>query len=141
MSVQKGDTVRVEYKGTLDDGTVFDSSEGRDPIEFKVGSGQIIRGFDEAVIGMKKGEEKKIHLEPKEAYGENNTQLLKKIARKVLPQDREPAVGMVIGMQRADGRQFEARIKEVSDTEVTIDLNHPLAGKALNFAIKIVEIK
>ena len=140
-SVKNGDTVKVHYTGSLDDGTVFDSSEGREPIEFTVGSGQIIKGFNDAVIGMKKGEEKKIQIKAADAYGEKNPQLLRKIPRTALPQDREPQVGMVLGLVRADGVQGEARIIEVTAEEISIDMNHPFAGKDLTFAIKLVEVK
>lgn len=141
MVVKNGDTVKVQYTGSLDDGTVFDSSEGRDPLEFTVGSGQIIKGFNDGVIGMKKGEEKKIHIKSAEAYGERNPQLLRRIPRSALPQDREPQVGMVLGLVRQDGMQGEARITEVTAEDIAIDLNHPLAGKDLTFAIKLLEIK
>jgi len=140
-TVKNGDSVKVHYTGSLDDGTVFDSSEGREPLQFTVGSGQVIKGFSDGVIGMKQGEEKKIHIPALEAYGEKNSQLLRKIAKNLLPQDREPQVGMVLGLVRADGAQTEARIVEISAEDITIDLNHPLAGKALNFMVKVVEIE
>lgn len=140
VSVKKGNKVKVDYKGTFDDGTVFDASEKHgQPLEFEVGSGQVIKGFDEAVMGMKKGEEKNITLPPVEAYGEVKAELRKKVPRQQLPQDQEPKVGMILSVGLPNGMQFPARIVEVTKDEVTIDLNHPLAGKTLHFKIKIVD--
>ncbi len=143
MAIKKGDKVKVDYTGTLEDGTVFDSSTHGDhshPLEFEVGSGQLIKGFDEAVIGMEKGQEKDVKIQPSEAYGESKSEMMKKIPRDKLPKDQEPKAGMVIGLATPDGKQFPARITEVTDKEITIDLNHPLAGKVLNFKIKVVDI-
>jgi len=139
MAIKKGDKIKVHYTGKLDDGTVFDSSDGRDPLEFEVGSGQIIKGFDEAVIGMEKDQEKEIKLPSDQAYGQIDQDLLKKIPKDKLPKDQEPKPGMVLGIQTPDGQQIPAKITEVDDKDITIDLNHPLAGKNLNFNIKIVE--
>jgi FKBP-type peptidyl-prolyl cis-trans isomerase 2 len=140
MPVKKGDKIKVDYTGTLDDGTVFDTSEGKQPLEFTVGEGKIIKGFDNAVIGMEKGEEKEVKIESTDAYGDPNPDMLKKIPREKLPPEQEPKPGMVLALKTPDGRQFPAKIKEVTDTEITIDLNHPLAGKTLNFKIKVVDI-
>jgi FKBP-type peptidyl-prolyl cis-trans isomerase 2 len=140
MTIKKGDKIKVEYTGTLEDGTVFDSSEKQGkPLEFEVGAGQLIKGFDEAVVGMKKGEEKEITLEPKDAYGDPNPQLVKKVPREQLPKEPEPKPGMMLALATPDGKQFPAMIKEVDEKEVSIDLNHPLAGKKLKFKIKIVD--
>ena len=141
MAVKKGDKIKVDYTGTLEDGTVFDASAkvGK-PLEFEVGSGMIISGFDNAVIGMKKGEEKEVKIEAKDAYGEPNPQLIKKIPKEQLPQDKEPKKGMVLGITLPNGAQMPAIIKEVSDKDITLDLNHPLAGKTIIFKIKIVDI-
>jgi FKBP-type peptidyl-prolyl cis-trans isomerase 2 len=139
--VKSGDTIKVHYTGSLDDGTVFDSSEKHDqPLQFVVGGGQIIKGFDTAVIGMKIGEEKKIRLEPKEAYGDVNPMLIRKFPKDKLPGDREMKPGMMLLMGLPNGQQMPVKITEVGKTEVTLDLNHPLAGKPLNFALKLVEI-
>ena len=138
--IKKGNTIKVHYTGTLDDGTVFDSSEGSEPLQFEVGSGQLIAGFDTAVVGMKQGEEKTVKLLPEQAYGKHENDLMKKIPRSSLPQDREPQVGMVLGLSTPDGQQIPARIVEVTSVDITIDLNHPLAGKTLNFKIRIVEV-
>ena len=139
MAVKKGDKIKVEYTGTLDDGTVFDTSKEKEPLEFEVGSGQIIKGFDEAVVGMEKGEEKSIKIESKDAYGDPNPELTKKIPREHLPKEQELKPGMMLRLKTPDGRQIPAKITEVTDKEITIDLNHPLAGKSLNFKVKIVE--
>ena len=138
--IKNGDKVKVEYVGTLDDGTVFDSSEvhGK-PLEFEVGAKQVIKGFEDAVIGMEKGEEKFIRLEASEAYGNPSNQLIKKVPRDKFPKE-ELKPGMMLGVSLANGAEVPAKITEVTDTKVTIDLNHPLAGKALNFKIKAVEI-
>ncbi|HLD80289.1 MAG TPA: peptidylprolyl isomerase [Candidatus Nanoarchaeia archaeon] len=140
VSVKKGNKVKVDYTGTFDDGTVFDASEKHgQPLEFEVGSGQVIKGFDDAVMGMKKGEEKDITLPPAEAYGELKAELHKKVPRKQLPQDQEPKIGMILSVGLPNGMQFPAKIVEVTKEEVTIDLNHPLAGKTLHFKIKVVD--
>ena len=139
MAVKKGDKIKVEYTGTLEDGTVFDSSEKHgQPLEFEVGAGQIIKGFDEAVIGMETGEEKEITLQPAEAYGDINPQMVQKVPRDKLPPDQDPKAGMMLMMKLQTGQQLPVKIIEVTDTEVTIDINHPLAGKVLKFKIKVV---
>lgn len=137
MAIENGKKVKVHYTGTLDDGTVFDSSEGKDPLEFTVGEGKVIKGFDDAVKEMNVGEEKEIHIPSAEAYGEQRAELIKKVPRDQLPKEQEPQVGMVLGVGMPNGQQIPARITEVADTEVTIDLNHPLAGKNLNFKLKV----
>lgn len=140
-SVKKGDKVKVDYTGTFDDGIVFDASDKHgQPLEFEAGSGQVIKGFDDAVLGMKEGQEKKIVIPPADAYGEVRAELRKKVPRKQLPQDQEPKVGMVLAVGLPNGMQFPARILEVTKDEVTLDLNHPLAGKTLHFKIKIAGI-
>jgi FKBP-type peptidyl-prolyl cis-trans isomerase 2 len=139
--VKKGDTVKVEYIGSLEDGTVFDSSEKHEaPLEFMVGSGQIIPGFEEAVVGMKVGDEKQITLEPKEAYGDYNPELVKKIPKDCFPEDQDVQQGMIFMMNIPDGRQVPVKITDVEEDAITIDLNPPLAGKTLVFKIKIVAI-
>ncbi|MFC1705052.1 peptidylprolyl isomerase [Nanoarchaeota archaeon] len=140
MAVKKGDKVKVEYTGKLDDGTVFDTSEGKAPIEFEVGAKKVIPGFDNAVVGMEKGQEKEVKIKPEEAYGNPNPELLKKIPRTALPPGQEPKAGMMLMMKTKEGMQIPAKIQAVSDAEITVDLNHPLAGKTLNFKIKVSEI-
>ena len=141
MIVKKGSKVKVDYTGTFDDGTIFDASEKHgQPLEFEVGSGQVIKGFDDAVVGMKTGEEKKIIILAAEAYGEVKAELHKKVPRAQLPQDQEPKVGMILAVGLPNGQQFPARIVAVTADDVTIDLNHPLAGKRLHFKLKVAEV-
>ncbi len=141
MVVEDGNKVKLEYKGTLDDGTVFDSSEAHgEPLEFEMGAGQVIPGFEDAVKGMEKGEEKTFKLKPDEAYGDHNPELIKVVPRDQMPADQEPEAGMMLIMELPNGAKLPAVITEVTDESVTIDLNHPLAGKILTFEIKIVDV-
>jgi len=141
MSIKKGDKVKVEYKGTLDDGTVFDSSKIRGmPLEFVVGAGQVMKAFENAVIGMEIGEEKEIKLQPSQAYGVRNPQLIKKISRGQIPKEIEPKLGLEITVGQPNGTKAAGRVVEVTDETVTIDLNHPMAGKVLNYKVKAVDI-
>ena len=143
MPIEKGNKVKIHYTGTLEDGTVFDSSEGRDPLEFEVGSKQVIPGFDEALVGMEKDEEKEITLPPERAYGQpiytkaSFASTETKTSSK-LPKEPEPKVGMQLLMTAPTGQQIPVTIKKVTDKDVTIDLNPPLAGKTLKFKIKVV---
>ena len=144
MAVKKGDKVKVDYEGKLDNGEVFDSSTHGDhshPLEFEVGKGDVIKGFDAAVEGMELNEEKEVEIKPEEAYGERNEQAMQKIPRDKLPPDQEPKEGMMLTLSTPDGKQFPAKINKVDDKEVTIDMNHPLAGQTLHFKIKVIEIK
>jgi FKBP-type peptidyl-prolyl cis-trans isomerase 2 len=143
MPVKSGDKVKVDYTGTLEDGTVFDSSTHGDhshPLEFEAGSGQVIKGFDKAVIGMEVGQEKEVKISPEEAYGERREELMKEMPRSNLPEGKEPEAGMMLAMSTPDGRQIPVRIAEVKDDNVILDMNHPLAGKTLIFKIKLLEI-
>ena len=137
---KSGDTVRIHYTGTLEDGTQFDSSDGRDPLEFALGGGQVIPGFDSAVDGMAVGENKSVTIQPEQAYGERHEQLVQEVSKNALPQDMEPAVGMQLQSQSPDGQVMNLVITEVADETITVDANHPLAGQALTFAIELVEI-
>lgn len=143
MTVKKGDMVSVDYEGRFESGEVFDSSMHGDhshPLEFKVGNGQVIAGFDSAVEGMEVGQEKEITIKPEDAYGMPNPEYMKQIPRSALPKDQEPKVGMMLVMGTQDGKQFPVRISKVDNDSVTIDLNHPLSGKTLIFKIKVVKI-
>jgi peptidylprolyl isomerase len=141
MAIQKGDCIKVEYEGTYDDGTVFDSTSrnGGLPLKFEVGKGQVIPGFDTSVIGKSVGEEYNIRLNPNEAYGPYKEELVESISIDQFPEKELLTTGMNILLQTREGHQIFATIKEIVDDIVTVDLNHPMAGKALNFKIKIVE--
>ena len=141
MPIKKGDKIKIEYEGKLEDGTVFDSSENQgEPLEFEVGGQILMEEFENAVIGMDVGDEKEFQLQPQEAYGEYNDQLIKKVPKDQLPKTEELKEGMMLILGLPNGVQIPASVLEVTEDEVTIDLNHPLAGKVLNFKVKIVEI-
>jgi peptidylprolyl isomerase len=141
MSVAKaGDTVRINYTGTLDSGEVFDSSQGRDPLEFVVGSGQIIAGLDAAIPGMVVGDKKDVNVPCAQAYGESNPDARQAVPREQIPAEIPVEVGTQLQMQTPQGQVVPVTVAEVSETEVTLDANHPLAGKDLNFAIEIMGI-
>lgn len=135
-----GDTVKIHYTGTLDDGTQFDSSEGREPLEFELGGGQVIPGFDRAVEGMAVGESKQVAIPAAEAYGERSDQMVQEVPRTALPPDLEPEVGMALSARGENGAEMRLTVTEVAEESITVDGNHPLAGKALNFAIELVAI-
>jgi peptidylprolyl isomerase len=140
MAVKTGDKVKLEYTGTLEDGTVFDTSSGKDPLEFEVGSGQVIKGFDDAVMGMEEGQEKEFTLQPTEAYGDHNPEMIKEVPKESMPKEQEPKEGMMLAVGLPNGQQIPAKIVKVADSTVTIDLNHPLAAKTLTFKVKVVAI-
>ena len=135
-----GDTVHVHYTGTLEDGTEFDSSAGRDPLEFTVGSGQVIPGFENAVEGMAVGDSKSVNISPEEGYGHRNEQMVQEVPKTALPEDLEPSEGMMLQAQNPDGKVVNLTVTSVADESITVDANHPLAGKTLNFAIELVKI-
>ena len=138
--VKIGDTVALHYKGTLNDGTIFDSSEGREPLEFEVGSGMVIKGFDDGVLGMKEGDKKSIHIKMEEAYGPSNEQMIFKFDRAGIPIDMPLEIGGTINMH--DGQQaVPVIVKEVNESFVILDANHPLAGLDLNFELEMILIK
>lgn len=138
--VESGKFVTVNYKGTLESGEVFDSSEGGQPMEVQVGSGQVIQGFENALMGMELNEEKAFTLEPDEAYGHRDENQLHTFSRQEVPPEMNPQVGDVIGLQTPDGQQIPAKIAEADEEKVVVDLNHPLAGEKLNFDIQVVGI-
>ena len=139
-TAKSGDTVRIHYTGTLDDGTQFDSSSGREPLEFALGGGQVIPGFDSAVDGMAVGESKNVTIAPDDAYGQRHEQLVQEVPRDILPDDMDPAVGMQLQSQSPDGQVMNLTVTEVLEEKITVDANHPLAGQSLTFAIELVEI-
>lgn len=140
-AVKQGDTVAVEYTGTLEDGKVFDSSVGKDPIEFTVGEHKVIKGFEDGLVGMKVGEEKEINIDPKDGYGERNDSYIKKVPRSSIPEKLELKKGMVLMFKREDDMRIPANVTEIGDEEVTIDFNHPLSGQKLIFKVKLIKIK
>jgi peptidylprolyl isomerase len=137
---KSGDTVKIHYTGTLDDGTQFDSSAGRDPLEFQIGSGQVIPGFDKAVEGMAVGDKKNVRIEAADAYGERHEQLVQQVPRSALPDDLTPEEGMALQSQSPEGQVMMLMVTAVGEEEITVDANHPLAGKALSFDIELVSI-
>lgn len=140
MKVQDNHTIRVHYKGTLTDGTLFDSSEGREPLEFTVGAGQVIRGFDDAVKDMQVGESKSFLIVCDDAYGQRDERLIQQVERNMLPEELKPEVGMMLASTLPNGEQIPVKVSEVHDAHIMIDANHPLAGQDLNFEIELVEI-
>ncbi|KUJ80358.1 peptidylprolyl isomerase [Ruegeria marisrubri] len=138
--IKQGDTVRIHYTGTLLDGKTFDSSEGRDPLEFVVGSGQIIAGLDSALPGMVLGEKKRVEVPCVEAYGPVNPAMRQAIPREGIPDDIPLDLGTQLQMQTPDGHALPVTVVEVDESTVTLDANHPLAGQDLIFDIEIVSI-
>ncbi|MCV2889060.1 FKBP-type peptidyl-prolyl cis-trans isomerase [Ruegeria aquimaris] len=138
--IKQGDTVRIHYTGTLLDGNTFDSSEGRDPLQFEVGSGQIIPGLDKALPGMQVGEKKRVEIACVEAYGPLNPDARQAIPREGIPDDIPLELGTQLQMQAPDGRVIPVTVVEVTEATVTLDANHPLAGQDLIFDIEIVSI-
>lgn len=143
MTVKLGDHVKVEYEGKLDDGSVFDTSKHGDhshPLEFRVGSGEVIAGFDNGMIGMQIGEEKTIIIEPEQAYGQHEKRLVKTFPRAMLPSNDKLEEGMELIMQTPQGQEIPAFVTDLDEESVTLDLNHPLAGKRLHFTVTLLEI-
>lgn len=138
--IKQGDTVRIHYTGTLKDGTTFDSSEGRDPLEFVVGSGQIIPGLDAALPGMSAGENKRVEIDCKDAYGPIQPGARQAIPREGIPDDIPLEIGIQLQMQAPDGTVLPVTVVELDEATVTLDANHPLAGKDLIFEFEIVSI-
>ncbi len=137
---KNGDIVRVHYTGTLSDGTVFDSSAGKEPLEFTMGKEQMIPGFEKAVFGMKVGEKKTVTIRSDEAYGPRQEDMVFEVGRDRLAPDVDPKVGDQLVMQSMDGNVFPVTILEVTETTVKLDANHRLAGKDLTFEIELVKI-
>ena len=135
-----GDTVKIHYTGTLNDGSQFDSSAGREPLEFTLGSGQVIPGFDKAVEGMAVGDTKSVNIPPEDAYGPRHDGMIQEVPLGALPDGLEPQVGMGLQARRPDGAMLDLTITEVGEESITVDGNHPLAGETLNFDLELVEI-
>jgi FKBP-type peptidyl-prolyl cis-trans isomerase 2 len=140
-NAQSGKVVRVHYTGKLSDGSVFDSSEGREPLEFTVGSGQVIAGFDRAVTGMTVGETRSARIPADEAYGPRRDDLLLELDREHIPEGIEVDVGTQLQLQQADGQMVPVTVADVDSQSVTLDANHPLAGKDLIFELELVEVE
>lgn len=138
--VKKGDKVKVHYHGRLENGETFDKSEGREPLEFEVGSGMVIKGFDEGVTGMQVGEKKTIHIPFAEAYGPQNPDMVVEMPKDRFPPEVQIEVGMPLVMSDQTGQQFQVVVQEIRDDSVILDANHPLAGKDLIFDLELVEI-
>lgn len=137
---KSGDTVHVHYTGKLNDGSVFDSSEGRDPLTFDLGKNMVVPGFEKAVTGMEVGEKKTVTFPSDEAYGPRMEQLIFTVPRENLPQGYDPKEGELLGMETKDGRQMQVRVMEASEASVKLDGNHPLAGEDLTFDVELVKI-
>lgn len=140
-AIKAGDTVFIHYTGTLTDGTEFDSSKGRDPLEFVVGSGMVIVGLDKAMAGMKVGDNKRIEIDSAEAYGPINPDNRIAVPRSQLPEDIPVEIGLMLQMQGPEGQAVPVTIVEATDDTITLDANHALAGKDLIFDIEVVSIK
>ena len=137
--VADGDLVRVNYIGRFADGSIFDSSEGNEPLEFIVGAGQVIYGFDKAVVGLKIGESRKVVVSPAEGYGEHLPEMVAEIERQQIPDHEKLLLGSMLEVSVEDGQTLEVQVVEISDTTVVLDGNHPLAGKELHFEIEMLD--
>lgn len=137
---KKGDTVSVHYTGKLEDDTVFDSSTGGDPLSFEIGSGQIIPGFEEGVIGMEPGDKKTVDIAPEQAYGPYRDDQVIEVSAEKLPEDIDPEVGQRLQVQQQNGQTAVVTVKDVTNGTVKLDANHPLAGKNLSFEIELVSV-
>ena len=140
MSAKQGDTVRVHYTGRLEDGSVFDTSLGRDPIEFILGAGQVIPGFEEAIVGMNPGESKVVKVLAEQAYGLYRPDLVVEIARSEVPPELDLEVGLQLVLRQPEGQLIPVTVAELSESTVTLDANHPLAGQDLTFDIQLLEV-
>lgn len=137
-TIKEGDTVKVHYTGKVADGTVFDSSRDREPLEFTIGEGKLIPGFEKAVVGMNIGDSNTVTIPSDEAYGEKRTDMIVDVQRSQIPQDISPEVGQQLQVQQKDGSAIPVVISEITETTVKLDANHPLAGKDLTFDIEVV---
>lgn len=139
--VKENDTVKVHYKGKLSNGQVFDSSEGRDPLEVTLGQGMLIPGFEKAIIDMKVNDKKTVNIPKEEAYGDVQERLFHKVDNSQLPEEIKPEIGMGLTSRSEDGKEYQFRISEINDDHIVVDGNHPLAGQDLTFDLELIEIK
>ena len=139
-TIKEGDTVKVHYTGTIADGTVFDSSKEREPLEFTIGEGKLIPGFEKAVVGMAVGDTSKVTIPSDEAYGEKREDMVIDVDKGQIPPDIKPEVGQQLQVQQKDGGAIPVVITEITDETVQLDANHPLAGQDLTFEIEVVEV-
>ncbi|MDZ7830504.1 MAG: peptidylprolyl isomerase [Desulfobacterales bacterium] len=137
---KEGDTVRIHYTGKFDDGTVFDTSGENEPLEFVIGDGQVIPGVEEAVIGMNPEENKTTMIPPEKAYGQYHEDMVIEVEKNKFPEHIQPEPGLELELKQEDGNSMFVIVTNVSDEEVTLDANHPLAGKDLTFEIQLMEI-
>lgn len=137
---KSGDTVQIHYTGTLDDGSTFDSSAGREPLQFTLGSGQVIKGFDDGVTGMAVGEKKTIHIPCEDAYGPINPAMMQDVPREQIPDEIPLELGMMLQMQGQAGDVIPVTVANFTDDTVTLDANHMLAGKDLTFELELVSV-
>jgi peptidylprolyl isomerase len=138
--VETGHFVKVEYTGKLDNGDVFHSTQNAQPVEIEVGAGKLIKGFEDALVGMAQNEKKSFDLTAEEGFGARDENMMQTFNRSDLPDDFQPKIGDVVALSTPQGGQVPAKVKEMDDEKLTVDLNHPLAGQALSFDVKIVEI-
>lgn len=137
--VESGDRIKVNYVGRFENGAIFDSSEGREPLEFTVGDEQVIAGFDRAVIGLKPGESRKVVVTPEDGYGEHVPGMVAEIERQQIPDHEKLVLGSMLEVSMEDGQSLEVQVVEISDETVVLDGNHPLAGKELHFEIELLD--
>lgn len=140
MTAKANDKVKVHYKGTLSDGEIFDSSEGKDPLEFTLGAGQVIPGLEKGIIGMEAEESKTINVPAAEAYGERKEELIQQVPKAQLPPEINPEVGLQLVSQTPDGQKIPLVVTEVQEDNIVVDANHPLADKDLTFEVTLVGI-
>ncbi len=140
VTAKQGDKVRVHYTGTLDDGSIFDSTDGQEPFEFTIGAGEVLPEFENAIIGLEPGETTKVRIESENAYGNYREDLCFPVEKSYFPEGIEPNIGEFFSLQLKNGNTIVVKVKELQDNTVILDANHPLAGKDLNFEIKLIEI-
>lgn len=139
-ALKKGDTIKVHYTGKIDDGTVFDTSKDREPLEFTIGEGKLIPGFEDAVLGLSVGDVETVKIPAEEAYGEKREDMKVEIDKKQIPDDINPEIGQRLQIQQKDGGSLQVTVTKMTDTTVTLDANHELAGEDLTFEIEVLEV-